>query len=198
MNSKKCDSLVSTIEEPLKRKSRGFGLENREYGRGDPSRWPRDTFIRKSWHKLRRQAAVGIFGSRTKATCYSYYSMECVGKRQCEIYLKGFRKTGLQSEIWTRNPTSEARAPGHTHDHNIQQHKTARSWFSRKPAKSAYRQWRGGPVAMITNQYSIRTSSLLFRPTRGRCSRMSQHFCSRLLEARARVEGKRLHNQPRK
>jgi hypothetical protein len=30
--------LVSTIEELLERKSIGFGLENREYGRGDPSR----------------------------------------------------------------------------------------------------------------------------------------------------------------
>jgi hypothetical protein len=34
-------SLVSTIEELLERKSRGSGLENREYGRRDPSRRPR-------------------------------------------------------------------------------------------------------------------------------------------------------------
>jgi hypothetical protein len=31
-------SLVSTTEELLGRKSSGFGLENREYGRRDPSR----------------------------------------------------------------------------------------------------------------------------------------------------------------
>jgi hypothetical protein len=31
-------SLVSTIEELLERKSSGCGLENREYGRRDPSR----------------------------------------------------------------------------------------------------------------------------------------------------------------
>jgi hypothetical protein len=31
-------SLVSTIEELLERKSSGSGLENREYGRRDPSR----------------------------------------------------------------------------------------------------------------------------------------------------------------
>jgi hypothetical protein len=31
-------SFVSTTEELLERKSRGFGLENREYGREDPSR----------------------------------------------------------------------------------------------------------------------------------------------------------------
>jgi hypothetical protein len=36
-------SLVSTTEELLGRNSSGFGLENREYGRGDPLRWPRDT-----------------------------------------------------------------------------------------------------------------------------------------------------------
>jgi hypothetical protein len=35
-------SLVSTIEELLERKSSGFGLENREYGRRDPSRCARD------------------------------------------------------------------------------------------------------------------------------------------------------------
>jgi hypothetical protein len=36
-------SHVSTVEELLGRKSRGSGLEIREYGNGDPSRWPRST-----------------------------------------------------------------------------------------------------------------------------------------------------------
>jgi hypothetical protein len=36
-------SLVSTIEELPGRNSSGFGLEDREYDRGDPLRWPRDT-----------------------------------------------------------------------------------------------------------------------------------------------------------
>jgi hypothetical protein len=36
-------SLVSTIEELLGRNSSGSDLYNREYGRGDPLRWPRDT-----------------------------------------------------------------------------------------------------------------------------------------------------------
>jgi hypothetical protein len=36
-------NLVSTIEELLERKSWGFGLEKREYGRRDPSHWLRDT-----------------------------------------------------------------------------------------------------------------------------------------------------------
>jgi hypothetical protein len=37
-------SLVSTTEELLGRKSSGSGLENRDYGRRDPPRWPRGTF----------------------------------------------------------------------------------------------------------------------------------------------------------
>jgi hypothetical protein len=36
-------SLVSTTEELLGRNSRGSGLEIREYGCWDPSRWQRDT-----------------------------------------------------------------------------------------------------------------------------------------------------------
>jgi hypothetical protein len=35
--------LMSTIKELLGKNSSSFGLENREYGRGDPLRWPRDT-----------------------------------------------------------------------------------------------------------------------------------------------------------
>jgi hypothetical protein len=34
---------VSTTEELLERKSRGYGLESREYCRRDSSRWPRGT-----------------------------------------------------------------------------------------------------------------------------------------------------------
>jgi hypothetical protein len=40
-------SLVSTTDELLGRKSSGSGLENHEYGRTDPSHWPRSTSIRK-------------------------------------------------------------------------------------------------------------------------------------------------------
>jgi hypothetical protein len=36
-------SFVTTIEDLLGRNSSGSGLENREYGRGDTLRWPRDT-----------------------------------------------------------------------------------------------------------------------------------------------------------
>jgi hypothetical protein len=40
-------SLVSTNEELLERKSSGTGLENREYGRRDPSRWPHGILYRQ-------------------------------------------------------------------------------------------------------------------------------------------------------
>jgi hypothetical protein len=35
--------IVSTTEELLERKSSGSGLESREYGGREPSRWPRGT-----------------------------------------------------------------------------------------------------------------------------------------------------------
>jgi hypothetical protein len=37
-------SLVSTVEELLERKSSGSGLGSRDYGRRDPSPWPRGIF----------------------------------------------------------------------------------------------------------------------------------------------------------
>jgi hypothetical protein len=36
-------SLMNTIEELLGRNTNGSSLENREYGCGDPLRWPHDT-----------------------------------------------------------------------------------------------------------------------------------------------------------
>jgi hypothetical protein len=52
-------SLVSTIEELLGRNSSGCALENREYGREIRCADHATPSIRKSWHYLRRQAAVG-------------------------------------------------------------------------------------------------------------------------------------------
>jgi hypothetical protein len=48
-------SLVSTTEEQLERKSSGSGLENRAGIRHADNAAPS---MRKSWHNLRRQAAV--------------------------------------------------------------------------------------------------------------------------------------------
>jgi hypothetical protein len=64
-------SLVSTTEELLGRNSSGSGLENREYGRGDPLRWPRDTLNPQKLaltSPTRDGRSVGIVRLRTKAT----------------------------------------------------------------------------------------------------------------------------------
>jgi hypothetical protein len=67
-------SLVSTIEELLGRKSSGSSLENRDYGRRDPSRLPCGTIYPQ---KLALASltnggrSVGIVRSRTQATEFS-------------------------------------------------------------------------------------------------------------------------------
>jgi hypothetical protein len=64
-------SLVSTTEELLGRKSRGSGLENREYGRRDSSRLPHDTPLSAKLAITSSTSggrSVGIARSRTKDT----------------------------------------------------------------------------------------------------------------------------------
>jgi hypothetical protein len=51
-------SLVSTTDEILDRKISGYCLENLEYGRRDPSRWPRGILYPQKLASLRRQATV--------------------------------------------------------------------------------------------------------------------------------------------
>jgi hypothetical protein len=58
---------VSTIEELLGRNSRGSGLGNREYGRRDPSRWPRDTLYPQN-SLISGGRSVGIVRSWTQVT----------------------------------------------------------------------------------------------------------------------------------
>jgi hypothetical protein len=65
--------LVSTIEELLERKSSGSGLESREYGRKDPSRWPRGTLCPQKLAGGGR--SVGIVRSRTQAREFSLVSV---------------------------------------------------------------------------------------------------------------------------
>jgi hypothetical protein len=68
-------SLVSTIEELLGRKSSGSGLEDREYGRRDPSRLPRGTPSNAQKLALTLPTnggrSVGIVRPRTQATEFS-------------------------------------------------------------------------------------------------------------------------------
>jgi hypothetical protein len=76
-------SLMSTTEELLGRKSSGSGLETREYGRRDSSRWPRGTLYSEKLvltSPTRGGRSVGIVRSRTKAT-------ECVCFFFCILFL---------------------------------------------------------------------------------------------------------------
>jgi hypothetical protein len=55
-------SLVSTTEELLERKSSGSGLENREYGRRDPSRCPNGTNFADMRSSLGRYSSLADSG----------------------------------------------------------------------------------------------------------------------------------------
>jgi hypothetical protein len=73
-------SLVSTAEELLERESSSSGLESREYGRRDPSRWPRGTLHPKKLAPTSPTSggrSVGIFLWRTQATEFFLYALKC-------------------------------------------------------------------------------------------------------------------------
>jgi hypothetical protein len=64
-------SIVSIIAQLRGRNNSGSGLENREYGRGDPLRWPRDTLYPQKvgiTSPTSGGRSVGIVRLRTKAT----------------------------------------------------------------------------------------------------------------------------------
>jgi hypothetical protein len=72
-------SLVSTTEELLGRNSRGSGLENREYSRGDPLRRPRYTLYPQKLALTSPTCGgrtVGIVRLRTKTTEFLYTARE--------------------------------------------------------------------------------------------------------------------------
>jgi hypothetical protein len=64
-------SLVITIEGLLRRKNSSSGLETREYGRKDPSRWPRGILYTQKLalsFPTSGGRSVGTVRSRTQAT----------------------------------------------------------------------------------------------------------------------------------
>jgi hypothetical protein len=69
-------SLVSTIEELHERKSSGSGLQSREYGRRNPSRWPRGTLNPQKLALTSPTSgglSVGIVRLRTQATEFIFF-----------------------------------------------------------------------------------------------------------------------------
>jgi hypothetical protein len=69
-------SLVSTFEELLGRDSSSSGLENRESGHRDPSRFPHDTVYPQKLaltSPTNSGHSVGIVHLRTKATEFSLF-----------------------------------------------------------------------------------------------------------------------------
>jgi hypothetical protein len=85
-------SLVRITEELLQWKSSGFGLENREYGRGDPLHWPRDTLYPQKFALTSQTSggrSVGIVSLRTKATEFFLLFCVCVHYRNFD-YSEGF------------------------------------------------------------------------------------------------------------
>jgi hypothetical protein len=72
-------SLVSTTEELLGRKSSGSCLENRKYGRRDPSHWPRDTLYPQKLAITSPTSggrSVGIVRSRTQTMEFSFSQVQ--------------------------------------------------------------------------------------------------------------------------
>jgi hypothetical protein len=78
-------------EELLERKSSGYGLEDQEYGRGDPPRWPRDSLYPQKLALTSLTSGgrlVGIVRSRTKAKeliCYLLLLFEMRMKYDCTM-----------------------------------------------------------------------------------------------------------------
>jgi hypothetical protein len=74
-------SLMSTIEDLLGRKSSGSGLEYREYGSRDPSRWPRGTLYPQKLALTSLTSggrSVGIVPSRTQASISTIFIRNAV------------------------------------------------------------------------------------------------------------------------
>jgi hypothetical protein len=74
-------SLMSTIEELLRRKNSDSGLESREYGRRDPSRWQRRTLYPQTLELTSLTSggrSVGIVRLQTQSTEFSCFFLSPV------------------------------------------------------------------------------------------------------------------------
>jgi hypothetical protein len=92
------------------KKSSGSGIENREYGRGDSSRWPHGTLYPQTLELTSPTSgghSVGIVRSRTQVRsyyyyyyCYYYYYHHHHHHYEEGICLTGRKKTARQHKIW--------------------------------------------------------------------------------------------------
>jgi hypothetical protein len=129
-------SLVSTTEELFERKSSCSGLESREYGRGDPLRWQRDTLYPQKLALTSSTSSgrsVGIVGSHTQVTEFSLLV------RSVHVQYVGFE--GLiavvmkSSSLWNIMPCSALKVKGHfdwTYDLRVQVGKRRASYQREK------------------------------------------------------------------
>jgi hypothetical protein len=84
-------SLVSTIEELLEGKSSGSGLESREYGHRNPSRWPRGTLYQQKLAQTSPTSggrSVSIVRSQTQTTEFSF-SLHSLYFSSIFLFLRG-------------------------------------------------------------------------------------------------------------
>jgi hypothetical protein len=98
-------SFVNTLEELLERKSRCSGLESREYGRKDPSRWPRATLYPQKLALTSPTSygrSVDIVHSRTQVMEFVTSNEYCNSISRVSL-LSGSLDTGLRIDglqVW--------------------------------------------------------------------------------------------------
>jgi hypothetical protein len=98
-------SFVSTTEELVERKSSGSNLENREYGRRDPSRWPRDTLY---------QRIVGTIFAYKRRSPGRYSSKPIiVGLSSCNWKLFSRCWVLFVRPLFLRNPKTSIKSTAH-------------------------------------------------------------------------------------
>jgi hypothetical protein len=82
-------SLMSTTEDLLGRNSSGSGAESREFGRGDPLLWPRDTLYQQTLTLTLSTSggrSVGKVRSWTKATESFIPRLRCSSMRRHVVF----------------------------------------------------------------------------------------------------------------
>jgi hypothetical protein len=103
-------STRPTIEELLKRKSNDTGLENRVYGRRDPSRWPRGTIYPQKLALTSPTSggrSVGIVRSQTQATkfCIQAVPERCSQTSDSSSFYQNRNKYHETFKSWTTTQT---------------------------------------------------------------------------------------------